>query len=316
MAKSEGPQQAAGGTGPGKPTDSGSAGAKRRGWSRWRPYTAAVVAAGSVFAVSALIGAHVRAGRTAEVMLPAGVPKASPLAIPVTPSVPVTMTVYEDLRSPKSKAFAAQYAGAFAALLASGQVTIDYRLVTPVDAEEGGRGSLLAANAAACARDQGSEQFQAYVRQLWDHQPPVGKDSFAGTDYLEELGRKVRDLDASVFVPCVHSTDHLGWVLASQKQYAAARLPGVPVLQINGRTVDPAADGLTPAKLADLVRQAAAEAAAAYAAAAASQAPASAPASVRASAASSPASSPASAAPAPAAASASGPSASPSPSAS
>ena len=271
MANSKGPQAA--GTGPVEPTASGTAGPRRHGWARWRPYTAAVTGVAVVFGISAVIGAHVRAGKTTEVKAPTGVSSASPLAIPVAPSVPVTLTVYEDLRSPASKVFAQSYADTFAALLATGQVRIDYRMVTSVDATAGGHGSAMAANAAACAQDQGSKQFVDYVKQLWKHQPSdVRDDRFASESYLEKLGRKVPKLDDSSFVPCVHSSDHEGWVAASQKDYLAAGLGDVPVVQINGRAVSPARDGLTPARLTALVRQAAAEEARAQAASAAPEA--------------------------------------------
>ncbi|WP_269856519.1 DsbA family protein [Streptomyces sp. RPT161] len=260
MAESKGPQEA---TGQVEPTASGTAGS-RGGWHRWRPYSAAIVAVAAIFVVSAVIGAHVRAGKNTTVKPPNGVPSAAPLSIPINPAVPVTLTVYMDMRSPQSKTFAESYASTFDRLLNSGQARIEYRLVTSTDAKLGGKGSAMAANAVACAQDQGKDQFEAYVKQLWKHQPARAHDRFASAAYLEKLAEKLpglpksEKLQASEFVPCVNDDDHGGWVIASQKKYQQDGLGDVPVLQINGQTVSPAKDGLTPAKLVSLVEQAAA----------------------------------------------------------
>ena len=259
MAKSKGPQDAKGQQ---QPTSSAVAGARRTGWSRWRPYSTAIVGVAVVFAISAGIGAHVRAGESTDVKIPTGIPSTAPqdLAVPVKPAVPVTITVFEDLRDPRSKAFAARWKPTFDTLLNSGRAEIAYRLVTQSDIEHGGKGALYAANAAGCAQDEGKAQFVGYVDQLWKHQSAdVTHDRFASLAYLEKLGRHVHGLQGSLFVPCVQSLDHEGWVSASQADYERTGLGAVPVIQVNGVTVDPVKDHLTPAKLDKLVKQALAE---------------------------------------------------------
>ncbi len=253
MAKSKGSQDAEAQR---EPTPSGPAEARRTGWSRWRPYSAAIIGVAAVFAVSAVIGAHVRAGEASEVKVPRGMPSTGPsgLAVPIKPAIPVVVTVFEDFRSPASKAFAAQWQPTFHHLLVTGRAEMAYRLVTQTDATRGGSGSLEAANAAGCAQDQGKKQFQGLVSELWKHQPAVSDDAFADQAYLDRLGRKVKDLQASMFVPCVKSLDHQGWVDASQRDYVRAGLGAVPRIQVNGVTVP--MKGLTPAKLEALVKKA------------------------------------------------------------
>ncbi|MDI5964175.1 thioredoxin domain-containing protein [Streptomyces sp. SL13] len=256
MAESKGSQDAKGQQ---QPTPSGTAGARRTGWSRWRPYSTAIVGVAAVFAVSAVIGSHVRGGETTNVKIPNGMPSTAPqdLAVPVKPAVPVTVTVYEDLRDPQSKAFAEQWKPTFDNLLDSGRAEIAYRLVTTSDTAHGGKGALYAANAAACAQDQGKAQFVSYVNELWKKQPAdITDDKFASLPYLEKLGHHVHDMQASLFVPCVQSLDHQGWVRASQADYTKAGLGAVPVIQINGTTVNPLQQHLTPAKLDALVKKA------------------------------------------------------------
>ncbi|MFE2428565.1 thioredoxin domain-containing protein [Streptomyces sp. NPDC059373] len=231
--------------------------AKRRG-GRWRPYVGTVVALAVVFGGSAVIGAHVRGKKESTVKVPTGAVATDQLGLPVKPTVPVALTVYEDLRSPASKAFAAQYATVFQKLLATGQVEIDYHLVTQSDTANGGRGALAAANAAACAQDQG--RFEEYVAQVWAAQPADPQvDGLDRQNLLKDLAKKAKKIDAAKFVPCVQGRDHDGWVRKSQEAFTAAGFTAAPVLQINGATLaDP-----TPAKLRAQVKQAVANAEAA-----------------------------------------------------
>ncbi|MFI0938089.1 DsbA family protein [Streptomyces sp. NPDC021020] len=259
--------------GPGTKGGSAAPNKKRKGpVARLRPYAVGVTAMAVVFGVSALIGAHVRAGKDDKVTPPGGVvaaatkptapppapdatatptPSATPagpkLGIPVRPTVPVTVTVYEDLRSPASKAFQDQYGATIQQLLASGQVQFQYHLVTASDKEYGGKGSQVAANAAACAQDQG--RFVAFVDELWKVQPADPKDdALASEKLMEKLAHKAHKIKAGTFEPCVEQRDHEGWVIKSQQDFAASGLGAAPALEINGEPVKDAKT-LTPATL-------------------------------------------------------------------
>jgi hypothetical protein len=231
---------------------------------RLRQYVGTVVVLGLVFGGSALIGAHVRAGKAAKVKTPTGAASPDSLALPVKPTVPVTVTVYEDLRSPVSKDFATKLHDTFAAMLNSGQVQLYYRLVTTTDSTLGGDGSLQAANAAACAQDQG--RFKQYVDQLWIAQPSdPSDDAFSSQKLLKTLSTKAHKIKAANFVPCVQGLDHEGWVKKSQQDFKDSGFTGIPVLEVNGKVVangEAEAEKLTPAKLKSLVKKAAKEAAA------------------------------------------------------
>ncbi|MEU6171667.1 thioredoxin domain-containing protein [Streptantibioticus parmotrematis] len=256
MAKSKGTEAP---KAQGEPTASGAGISRRHGWQRWRTTVVAVVAVGAVFAVSAVIGSYKRAADKHGVSRPTGIAAGSPIfGIPVHPTVPVTIEVYEDLRSPVSKDFAKTYSKALNSLLYSGQVQITYQLVTSSDKQYGGTGSAQAANAAACADDLGKTYFSEFVDELWAHQPTdPSKDLFASSSYLVKLGRKVKGMPASSFEPCVQTRMHQGWVAASQKDYASSGYGDVPVVVINGKEYEATKDGLTPQKLTALAKQAA-----------------------------------------------------------
>jgi hypothetical protein len=265
MTESKGPDNQDGTAVPGK---------KKRGSRirRLRPYAFAVVAMAVVFGISAVIGAHVRAGKGDKVSAPANVagpavvptgpsdtssPSASPTAtgpkldLAVHPSVPVTVTVYEDLRSPQSKAFADEYQPVLDQLLTTGQMQIHYRLVTASDQKYGGKGSLEAGNAAACAQDQG--RFTQFVDEVYKNQPDPSSDKLAKLSFLKQLALKAHKIKMSTFEPCLEQEDHLGWVKQSQSVFAASGYGDVPVVQINDTTLKDVATTLTPAKLHKLV---------------------------------------------------------------
>ncbi|WP_328916682.1 MULTISPECIES: DsbA family protein [unclassified Streptomyces] len=238
---------------------------------RLRPYAVGIVAMVVVFGGSALIGEHVRATKDDKVKNPSDVvgaatlkpgvtpdPGQSPrpdqdekLQIPVHPTVPVTLTVYEDLRSPDSKAFAEEYQATFDQLLSTGQVQLHYQLVTASDRGYGGKGSLMAANAAACAQDQ--SRFTQYVQQIWDHQPDPHGDGLAGRTLLKKLARETGGIMMGKFEPCMEQGDHNGWVKKSQADYAALGLGQVPALEINNVAVKNVHTSLTPKKLRAMV---------------------------------------------------------------
>ncbi|WP_241779992.1 DsbA family protein [Streptomyces natalensis] len=206
-----------------------------------------------VCGAAAAVGHGVRAGRASVVDAPTNAvgTGSTKLELPVRPTVPVTLTVFEDPRSPQSKKFAQEYASTFSRLLASGQVQINYRLVTQSDAQYGGNGAKEAAAAAACAQDQG--RFSAFMDQVWQHQPAPGNDALKDRELLTKLAKKAGKIEHDAFKLCVDRDERTGWVATSQSEYANAHLGDVPIIRLNGRTLPAPATQLTPAKLTGLV---------------------------------------------------------------
>jgi protein-disulfide isomerase len=245
---------------------------KRKGLvARLRPYAVGAVAMAVVFGISAAIGAHVRAGKDDKVSAPSGAvaaavrPGASPspsatatatgpkLGIPVRPTAPVTVTVYEDLRSPDSKAFQDEYAATLQQLLAGGQVQFQYRLVTGSDRTYGGKGAQVAANAAACAQDQG--RFTQFVDEVWKAQPADPRsDALDSVSLMKKLAHKAGKIKADTFEPCVEQRDHEGWVIKSQQDFAASGLGSAPAVLIDGVPVEHGMSQLTPKSLTSQIK--------------------------------------------------------------
>lgn len=260
--------------GPGTEADGGAPGGRKRKSliQRLRPYALTVLVMAVVFGGSALIGAHVRAGKDDKVTAPNGVaaapvvptgpvgaspsPSASPSAgkafdVPVHGATPVTVTIVEDLRSPQSKAFYDEYAPVLTQLLTTGQMQLHYRLVTASDATYGGNASLLAANAAACAQDQG--RFTAFVDELFKRQPDPKSGTVGSEHFLTDTALKAHKIKMTSFQPCIEQRDHVGWVKKSQADFAASGLGAIPVVEINNKPVADIQGTLTPQKLRTLV---------------------------------------------------------------
>jgi hypothetical protein len=266
MTESKGPDKSGGTLAPAKK--------KRKGpLAKLRPYAVGIMAIVVVFGGSALIGAHVRAGKDDKVAAPSGAvgpvvvptgptstatpsPSASTgpdLQIAVRPSVPVAITIYEDLRSPDSKAFAEEYENTLHQMLTTGQVQIHYQLVTAADKQYGGKSDQYVANAAGCAQDQ--SRFTQFVQEIWDHQPDPHSSALGDEKLVKRLAHKAGKIKMATFEPCIEQGDHNGWVIKSQADYAASGIGDLPALMINNKPVKDVRTSLTPAKLRSLVNK-------------------------------------------------------------
>ncbi|MET8680674.1 thioredoxin domain-containing protein [Streptomyces sp. NPDC004647] len=220
------------------------------------------VAAIAVLGIAAGVGVVVsRTGGKEEaagpVVAPTGANGEDSLAIPVgRTDAPSTLTIYEDFRCPACAQFENGFRGTIDELRRAGQLRTEYHLVTIIDGNVGGRGSLNAANAAACAQDVG--KFPEYHDVLYKNQPPEQDDAFARKDYLIELASQVKGLVTNTFKKCVNDGDHDGWVKKANSAFTSSSHQGTPTVLLNGKDVyADQQNPLTPDKLKKLVGDAA-----------------------------------------------------------
>jgi protein-disulfide isomerase len=190
-----------------------------------------------------------------------GIPSAAPsgatgegsLVIPVgKPDAPSVLTVYEDFRCPACDAFEKQFTPTIHALEDSGQMRTEYHLVTLIDGNLGGSGSLNAANAAACAQDAG--KFRAYHDVLYANQPDERDDKFGDKDNLLDLASKVPGLKSAAFTRCVEDGTHNGWVKKSNAAFNNSGFDATPTILLNGKSVyGGGSPALTPDSLKQMV---------------------------------------------------------------
>ncbi|CAM5570579.1 DsbA family protein [Streptomyces abikoensis] len=188
---------------------------------------------------------------------PQGAAGKDSVTIPVgKPAAKATLTVYEDFRCPACSQFENGFRDTVNQLEQKGELKAEYHIVTLIDANLGGTGSLNAANAAACAQDAG--KFSAYHDLLYKNQPPETDDAFGKKARLLELAGQVPGLDTPAFRTCVDDGTHDSWVKKSHEAFGKTSYRATPTVLLNGKSIygDPA-DPLTPDKLRQMVAEAA-----------------------------------------------------------
>ncbi|MFD8636180.1 DsbA family protein [Streptomyces sp. NPDC059533] len=163
-----------------------------------------------------------------------------------------TLTVWEDFRCPACKAFEDNYRATIHELEAKGLLNVEYHLVTLIDGNMRGTGSLHAANAAACAQDAG--KFAEYHDVLFQNQPQEVDDAYAKNAKLLELAGKVDGLDTPEFRACVENGTHNSWVAKSHEAFRAGKFRGTPTVLLDGKDIfSDQANPITPQKLKEQV---------------------------------------------------------------
>ncbi|MGW1549911.1 DsbA family protein [Streptomyces sp. NPDC002346] len=141
-----------------------------------------------------------KASKSGPAVAPSGATGKDSLAIQVGANdAPSTLTVWEDFRCPVCGQFENAFRDTIHELENTGQLKVLYHLVTLIDGNLGGSGSLDAANAAACAQDVG--KFSAYHDVLYRNQPPETDDAFGKSSKLIELAGKVEGVAVGVRGP-------------------------------------------------------------------------------------------------------------------
>lgn len=219
--------------------------------------SAAVVGVLGLAAVVGLIAANTGksggADKAGPVVAPSGATGKDALAIQTGKGeAKSTLTVWEDFRCPACKGFEDQYRDTVHDLEARGLLKVDYHIVTLIDGNMGGSGSLKSANAAACAQDAG--KFSAYHDVLFQNQPEEADDAYGKNARLLELAGKVDGLDTPAFRSCVEEGTHNSWVAKSHEAFRAGKFRGTPTVLLDGKDIfADQANPVTPQKLKEKV---------------------------------------------------------------
>ncbi|GGJ25631.1 DsbA family protein [Streptomyces brasiliensis] len=204
--------------------------------------------------IAANAGKNKSSHNAGPVVAPSGAQGKDSLAIPVgKDSARATLTVWEDFRCPACQAFETAYRPTLHELTDAGKLRVEYHLVTLIDGNVGGSGSLRAANAAACAQSAG--KFRDYHDVLYENQPKETDDAFADNAKLIELAGKVQGLNTPTFQKCVDDGTHDSWVAKSNKAFQAGGFTGTPTVLLDGKNIYQD-QSMTPAKLKQLVEAA------------------------------------------------------------
>lgn len=200
--------------------------------------------AGVVVAVLA-VGAGVGALVAQQTSGKGSADDAKPIAVGKQ-DAPAKLTVYEDFRCPACGQFEKQFSPTIRALEKKGKLRTEYHLVTIIDDNMGGKGSHRAANAAACARDEGT--FRRFHDVLYRNQPPEQSDAFSSRQRLIELAGKA-GVKGSGFRECVTGGTHDDWVKKTGDSFKKSGHQSTPTVLLDGENIYGSSKPLTPASL-------------------------------------------------------------------
>jgi protein-disulfide isomerase len=162
--------------------------------------------------------------------------------------------LYEDFQCPNCGELEKSFGSQFAAVAKSGQAKVVYHMMSFLDVNLNNDSSSRAANAAACAADQG--KFDAYHDAVYANQP--AKEGAGYTDaQLEQFASTagITGSGLSAFKTCVAKKTHMAYVQAVETASGKAGVTGTPTVKLNGKTMDLSA--LTKTPLTDLIKAAA-----------------------------------------------------------
>jgi protein-disulfide isomerase len=147
----------------------------------------------------------------------------------------VKVVLYEDFLCPACAAFENDNGGILNGLLASGDITVEYRMVTFLDAQSTDRYSTRATNAAlAVADDADAGAFYDMHRSLYDNQPAEG-----GTGLTDsELADLAKDAGAtSDLSDIIGDVAYDGWIARATRD--AGDVDSTPTVLVDGNPVEP-----------------------------------------------------------------------------
>jgi protein-disulfide isomerase len=145
------------------------------------------------------------------------------------PSAPVLVEEYGDFQCPACAQFQSAVGPAVRQLVDQGRIRFVFH-EQPIL----GRESVLAANAATCAGDQG--KFWPYHDLLYAEQAPENSGALTA-DRLIQLGGRV-GIASSGFARCVRDGTYEPWLRQVTDQGSVRGVNATPTFYVNGRRVD------------------------------------------------------------------------------
>jgi protein-disulfide isomerase len=142
--------------------------------------------------------------------------------------VPV-IDIYEDFQCPVCAQFTQLNGPYIESLIAEKKATVVYHTLSFLGPE-----SVNAANAAACAADDG--KFLEYHRLLMMNQKPENSGGWSN-NFLASLGQ-MAGITSQKFSSCVNKGDYVDWVSNVAAAGAKANVNSTPTVFVNGKEID------------------------------------------------------------------------------
>ena len=144
------------------------------------------------------------------------------------PNVP-TIDIYEDFQCPVCARFAGINGMTIEKVIEEKKAKVVYHVLSFLGPE-----SVLAANASACAADQG--KFLAFHKAFYANQPAENAGAI-NADFLKSLGAAV-GISSPEFATCVDNGGYSDWVRNVAEAAAKANVNSTPTVFVNGKEID------------------------------------------------------------------------------
>jgi protein-disulfide isomerase len=162
--------------------------------------------------------------------IPAAVSESDGYGIVLNPTSTPTIDVYIDYQCPACRVFEIINGGYLNEVIAQKKAKVVYHPMTFIGPE-----SVLAANAAACAADEG--EFVDMNLALFQNQPQDRNSGKWQSEYFVALGKSI-GIDSTNFEQCVNDGTYINWTDNVAVASAKADVNGTPTIKINGKTLD------------------------------------------------------------------------------
>jgi len=145
------------------------------------------------------------------------------------PNLPV-VDIYEDFQCPICQQFEALNGKYITSLVTEKKATVKYHILSFI-----GQDSVRAANASACANDEG--KFVDFHNALYANQPASENSGAWSADRLITIAGAV-GINSDSFKSCVKDMKYEGWVGKVAEAGAKANVNATPTVFVGGKEID------------------------------------------------------------------------------
>ena len=152
--------------------------------------------------------------------------------------VPV-VDIYEDFQCPVCLEFESVNMKYIESLITEKKATVHYHILSFLGDE-----SVRAANASACAADEG--KFMQFHNGLYANQPQAENSGEWSNDRLIAIGATA-GISSDAFKNCVNDLGYEGWVAKSAEAASKANINATPTVLVNGKEINRQTDYMSAA---------------------------------------------------------------------
>jgi len=138
--------------------------------------------------------------------------------------------IWEDFQCPVCQRFEAVNGEYLIKLIEEKKAKVNFHILSFL-----GQESVVAANASACAADEG--QFLAFRKLLYANQPSVENSREWTTSYMKSMGVGAK-ITSTKFSECVANGSYGDWVQSVANDSAKKNINSTPTVFVNGKELD------------------------------------------------------------------------------